>query len=163
MSVRLLLDEMFHPRIASELTARGHDCLAVAAEPDLRESDDADLLAYALEQRRTLVTNNVVDFERLRRQRDHTGQAVPPLIYTSDAAFRVTGGSSDASSPPSTTPAAAMPSPPPAVSCGSARRRERALRRFSTFRPACAGLPMTSLGGDGAARFSRLSGEQPKA
>lgn len=87
MSVRLLLDEMFHPRIASELTARGHDCLAVAAEPDLRESDDADLLAYALEQRRTLVTNNVVDFERLRRQRDHTGQAVPPLIYTSDAAF----------------------------------------------------------------------------
>lgn len=86
MSVRLLLDEMFHPRIASELTARGHDCLAVAAEPDLRESDDADLLAYALEQRRTLVTNNVVDFERLRRQRDHTGQAVPPLIYTSDAA-----------------------------------------------------------------------------
>lgn len=87
MSVRLLLDEMFHPRIASELTARGHDCLAVAAQPDLRESDDADLLAYALEQRRTLVTNNVVDFERLRRQRDHTGQAVPPLIYASDAAF----------------------------------------------------------------------------
>ena len=75
MSVRLLLDEMFHPRIASELTSRGHDCLAVAAEPDLRESDDADLLAYALEQRRTLVTNNVVDFERLRRQRDHTGKA----------------------------------------------------------------------------------------
>lgn len=87
MSVRLLLDEMFHPRIATELTARGRDCLAVAAEPDLRESADADRLAYALEQRRTLVTNNVVDFERLRRQRDHTGPAVPPLIYTSDAAF----------------------------------------------------------------------------
>ena len=38
MSVRLLLDEMFHTRIASELTARGHDCLAVAADSDAQDA-----------------------------------------------------------------------------------------------------------------------------
>lgn len=87
MSLRLLLDEMFHPRIATELVARGHDCAAVAADPDLRASSDADLVAHAVAQRRTLVTNNVVDFERLRRQRGAAGEPVPPLIYTSDASF----------------------------------------------------------------------------
>ena len=87
MSVRLLLDEMFHPRIAIELVACGHDCVAVAADPDLRASSDADLVAHAVAERRTLVTNNVVDFERLRRQRSAAGEPVPPLIYTSDASF----------------------------------------------------------------------------
>jgi hypothetical protein len=35
---------------------------------------------------RTLVTNNVVDFERLRRRRIENG-GVPQLIYTSDSTF----------------------------------------------------------------------------
>ncbi|MGH3095162.1 MAG: DUF5615 family PIN-like protein [Streptosporangiales bacterium] len=83
MSTHLLLDEMFHPRIATELATRGHDCVAVAAAAALRESSDAELLAHA----RTLVTNNVVDVERLRRHHTVAGEPVPPLIYTSDAAF----------------------------------------------------------------------------
>ena len=87
MTARLLLDEMFHPRIAAELTARGHDCVAVAANPTLRETSDADLLQRAVDEDRVLVTNNVVDFERLRRQRSAGGEAVSQLIYTSDAAF----------------------------------------------------------------------------
>ncbi len=87
MTVRLLLDEMFHPRIAEELTGRGHDCVAVAAEPALRETPDAELLGYAVAERRTLVTNNVVDFEPLRRGRADAGEPVPPLIYTSDSSF----------------------------------------------------------------------------
>lgn len=87
MSTRLLLDEMFSPRIAAELAARGHDCVAVAADPMMRESSDADLLPIALEGGRVLVTNNVADFERLRRQRQVDDQPMPPLIYTSDAAF----------------------------------------------------------------------------
>jgi predicted nuclease of predicted toxin-antitoxin system len=69
VSSRLLLDEMFSPRIATELAARGHDCLAVVADPVARMSSDADLLRRALDNGRALVTNNVVDFERLRRQR----------------------------------------------------------------------------------------------
>lgn len=87
MSTRLLLDEMFHPRIATTLTSRGHDCVAVAADPGLRESSDAELLAYAVGEQRALVTNNVVDFERLRREHAAEGKPVPPLIYTSDAGF----------------------------------------------------------------------------
>jgi hypothetical protein len=87
VTARLLLDEMFHPRIATELSARGHDCLAVAADPALRETSDAVLLQHAVEEDRTLVTNNMVDFERLRRQRSAAGETVPPLIYTSDTAF----------------------------------------------------------------------------
>lgn len=87
MTARLLLDEMFHPRIATELTARGHDCIAVAADADLRESSDTELIIHALTAERALVTNNVVDFEHLRRHRTETGEYVPSLIYTSDATF----------------------------------------------------------------------------
>ena len=56
---------------------------AVAADPDLRASSDADLVGHAVVVRRTLVTNNVVDFERLRRTRSAAGEPVPPLIYAS--------------------------------------------------------------------------------
>jgi hypothetical protein len=87
VSTRLLLDEMFSPRIATELAARGHDCLAVVADPVARMSSDADLLRRALDNGRALVTNNVVDFERLRRQRHENDDPVPPLICTSDAVF----------------------------------------------------------------------------
>lgn len=87
VSTRLLLDEMFHPRIATELAARGHDCLAVVTEENLRESSDADLLAYTLADQRALVTNNVIDFERLRRRRADAEEPIPALIYPSDATF----------------------------------------------------------------------------
>lgn len=85
MSTRLLLDEMFSPRIADELTHRGYDCRSVAADPLLRQRPDDALLAAAVAERRTLVTNNVVDFERLRRDRMADAADVPPLIYTSDS------------------------------------------------------------------------------
>lgn len=87
MTARLLLDEMFHPRIATELGARGHDCVAVVADPALRESPDVELVAHAAAEHRAIVTNNVVDFERLRRQRTAAGEPMPPLVYTSDATF----------------------------------------------------------------------------
>ena len=87
MSGRVLLDEMFHPRIAADLAERGHDCRSVAADPLLRQRSDADLMAVALAERRALITNNVIDFERLRRGRAADGATVPQLIYTSDATF----------------------------------------------------------------------------
>jgi predicted nuclease of predicted toxin-antitoxin system len=87
MSGRLLLDEMFHPKIAAELAVRGHDCRSVVADPALRQRPDSDLVAVAVAEGRTLVTNNVVDFERLRRERIAEGAPVPPLVYTSDSSF----------------------------------------------------------------------------
>lgn len=83
----LLLDEMFSPLIAAALVARGIDCQAVAAQPTLRSLDDHDVLEAALSEGRILVTNNVVDFEILRRRREAEGRPVPGFVYTSDGRF----------------------------------------------------------------------------
>lgn len=87
ITARLLLDEMFSPRIAESLNAAGHDCIAVAAEPGLRETPDAELLQLAVDTGRIFVTNNVIDVEPLRRGRAESGEAAPPLIYTADSTF----------------------------------------------------------------------------
>jgi hypothetical protein len=83
----LLLDEMFSPAIAAELTARGVDCRAVTADPTLRSLADLEIFETALLEARVLVTSNVADFESLRRAREAFGGVAPGLIYTSDASF----------------------------------------------------------------------------
>jgi hypothetical protein len=83
----LLLDEMFSPVIADKLTARGVDCRAVAADPALRAHADLEVFQAALSEGRVIVTNNVADFDRLRRAHEAAGNQLPGLIYTSDAAF----------------------------------------------------------------------------
>jgi hypothetical protein len=80
----LLLDEMFSPAIAVELTSRGIDCRAVAADALLRARSDLEIFDTALLEGRVVVTNNVPDFESLRRAREAFGGEVPGLIYTSD-------------------------------------------------------------------------------
>jgi hypothetical protein len=83
----LLLDEMFSPAIAADLTARGIDCRAVDADPVLRALSDLEIFQTALAEERVIVTNNVPDFESLRRAHEAVGNEVPGLIYTSDLAF----------------------------------------------------------------------------
>jgi hypothetical protein len=83
----LLLDEMFSPAIAQLLVVRGIDCHAVAARPLLRSLDDHDVIETALEEGRILATNNVADFEILRRRREADARPVPGFIYTSDERF----------------------------------------------------------------------------
>lgn len=83
----LLLDEMFSPAIADELAARGIDCRAVVGDALLRALSDLEIFEAALLESRVIVTNNVPDFESLRRARDAVGGAIPGLIYTSDATF----------------------------------------------------------------------------
>lgn len=83
----LLLDEMFSPAIAAELESRGVDARAVAADPVLRALSDLEILEAALPERRIVVTNNVADFESLRRAWEAAGREVPGLIYASDQAF----------------------------------------------------------------------------
>ena len=83
----LLLDEMFSPTIAELLGRRGVDCQAVAARPLLRSRDDPEVFEAALRGARILVTNNVIDFEILRRRAVAEGRPAPGLIYTSDARF----------------------------------------------------------------------------
>ena len=83
----LLLDEMFSPAIAIELTARGIDCRAVAADVLLRAQSDLEIFDTGLLEGRVIVTNNVPDFESLRRAREAFGGELPGLIYTSDLTF----------------------------------------------------------------------------
>jgi hypothetical protein len=78
---------MFSPRIVGLLVERHVDCVAVAEDSLLCATDDETVMLAALEQQRALVTNNVVDFEPLRRNRTAIGLPVPPLIYTDDATF----------------------------------------------------------------------------
>lgn len=83
--VALLLDEMFPPSIAEELRRRGHDVIAVAADPQLRSMTDQDLYAWAATQARRVVTENVKDFRRLVVEREeHVG---PGVLFTSPRTF----------------------------------------------------------------------------
>lgn len=62
--MRLLLDEQLSTAVAKQLKRRGHD-VVVVSEVGLRGSDDAAVLAWATEERRALVTNNIRDFRPL--------------------------------------------------------------------------------------------------
>jgi Domain of unknown function (DUF5615) len=81
----LLLDEMFSPAIAAELISRGIDCRAVVADSLLRAHGDLEIFEAALREGRIVVTNNVADFESLRRAHEAVGNTIPGLIYTCDA------------------------------------------------------------------------------
>jgi Domain of unknown function (DUF5615) len=83
----LLLDEMFSPEIAIDLAAHGIDCRAVVGDPVLRALSDLEIFHVALTEGRVLVTNNVPDFECLRRAHQAAGNEIPGLIYTSDLTF----------------------------------------------------------------------------
>ncbi|MGK7948064.1 MAG: DUF5615 family PIN-like protein [Xenococcaceae cyanobacterium] len=62
--IRLYLDEDVNVLVADLLNARGFDVLTVRDAGKLQASD-AEQLAYAVNQQRTLVTHNRSDFEKL--------------------------------------------------------------------------------------------------
>lgn len=86
-AVRLVLDEMYSPRIAEELTKRGHDVVAVAADPALVGASDEQILRIATIGECTLVTENVRDFEILRTRWLKEGRSCAGLLYTSRQRF----------------------------------------------------------------------------
>jgi hypothetical protein len=114
----LLLDEMFSPTIAELLAKRGVDCQAVVARAVLRSRDDAEVFEAAVREARILVTNNVVDFEILRRRAVADGREVPGLISTSDTVSRDGAPSSHNWLMHSNTLPGATRSRPKAESCG---------------------------------------------
>ena len=76
---------MFSPSITAELRRRGHDVMAVAAEPELRSMTDPELYAWASAESRRIVTENVKDFRRLLMQESElTG---PGVLFTSVRTF----------------------------------------------------------------------------
>jgi predicted nuclease of predicted toxin-antitoxin system len=87
VSARLALDEMLSPQIAAELVRRGHDVVAVAADPGLAGLPDEQILEWATEQRRCLVTENVKDYEALRRAAAAQGRSHAGLLYCGPRRF----------------------------------------------------------------------------
>ncbi len=87
MTGRLALDEMFSPLIAAELVRRGHDVVAVAADPGLVGLPDEQILEWATAHGRCLLTENVNDYEALRRTAVAQGRAHAGLLYCGPKRF----------------------------------------------------------------------------
>jgi hypothetical protein len=87
MSYRLLLDEMFAAAIAEQLGAKGHDVLAVVADPALIALPDDQILAHAARTGRALVTANIKDFMPLDTGYRAASQEHAGLILISTKTF----------------------------------------------------------------------------
>jgi hypothetical protein len=84
---QLLLDEMFSGIIAEQLRAKGHDVLAVVADPALAGLADDQILTQATAARRALVTANIKDFIPLDARYRAASQAHAGLILVSAKTF----------------------------------------------------------------------------
>jgi hypothetical protein len=90
MSCPLLLDEMFSGAIAEQLRAKGHDVLAVVADPALVALPDEQILARAARAAstgRALVTANIKDFVPLDGRNRAASQEHAGLILVSAKTF----------------------------------------------------------------------------
>jgi len=83
----LLLDEMFSAAIAEQLRAKGHDAIAIVADPKLIGLPDDQLLAYATDMGRALVTANIKDFMPLDARYRAASQTHAGLILVSTKTF----------------------------------------------------------------------------
>jgi predicted nuclease of predicted toxin-antitoxin system len=72
--VRLLLDEHLSPAIAEELRHRGHD-VVTAIEARLGGRSDSELLDWAIDNRRAVVTANYPAFRTLHEIRLSRGDS----------------------------------------------------------------------------------------
>ncbi|MFN3219163.1 MAG: DUF5615 family PIN-like protein [Acidimicrobiales bacterium] len=88
--MRLLLDEMYSERVGDELRQRGHDVVHVR-EVGLGGAPDTDVLARAVDEGRTLVTENAVDFLPLLDRRQSAGLAMTPVLVALTAGRGVGG------------------------------------------------------------------------
>lgn len=85
--MRLLLDEMFSPRIARQLRDRGHDVVAVNERAEWLGLSDSDVMSLARREHRAVVTNNLRDFRPLHAEAvipggpGHFGMVLVPSNY----------------------------------------------------------------------------------
>ena len=82
-----LLDEMFSGIIAEQLRAKGHDVLAVVADPALVGLADDQILAHASAAKRALVTANIKDFIPLDARYRAASQTHAGLVLVSARTF----------------------------------------------------------------------------
>lgn len=85
--MRLCLDEHYSPEIASQLRDAGYDVTCVKERLELERLPDAELLASMSFERRTLLTENVVDFAPLVRQLGAAGDSHFGVIFSANKAM----------------------------------------------------------------------------
>lgn len=80
---------MYAPAVAAELRARGHDVVSVHGLGSVLATgaSDADVLAVARREERTLVTENVRDFRLLESRLLAEASHHSGLVYTSNRQF----------------------------------------------------------------------------
>ena len=82
--MRLLLDDMYSPDVATRLRSRGHDAIAIRERPELLAMSDRQLFDAMAAEDRTIVTNNVIDYVPLYRAALAEGGVPATLFLTSD-------------------------------------------------------------------------------
>jgi hypothetical protein len=85
--LRLLIDEMYPPAIAEQLSARGGHVEAVTARSDLRALADTDIFALAQQEQRAVVTENVADFSVIADGYDQRGEAHHGLVLVASGSY----------------------------------------------------------------------------
>ena len=85
--MKLLLDEMISPKIARELRSKGDfDVQAIKGDrPDLEAVADREIVRRIATEQRTIVTNDVLDFQLIHNQMLAAGEEHYGLIFTSDS------------------------------------------------------------------------------
>jgi predicted nuclease of predicted toxin-antitoxin system len=84
--LRLLLDEMIPPQVARGLREARYDVQAIKWDRnDLLGSSDLDLVRCMATERRTIVTNDIDDFQKIHDQFLATGDEHHGMIFTFDA------------------------------------------------------------------------------
>lgn len=88
--MKILVDELYSPAIVLELRRRGHDAIS-AQEPEHRarygNTDDNVIFARAQEDGRTVVTDNIADYEEALAAYDKSGEPHHGVIYTTYRQF----------------------------------------------------------------------------
>lgn len=86
--MRLLLDEMISPKIARELSALGHDVQAITGDrPELKATPDIALVRRMQAEGRSIVTNDVRDFQPIHHQLIARGEEHSGMVFTWDASL----------------------------------------------------------------------------
>lgn len=84
--MRLLLDEMYSPRLAEALRAAEIDVVSVA-EIHLTGAPDADIFGAAVDARRAVLTENVADLIRLAAAASMSGRHHPGVLIALSSRF----------------------------------------------------------------------------
>lgn len=86
--MKLLLDEMISPKIARELRQGGHDVQAITGDrPELKATPDAEIVRRIHRERRSIVTNNVKDFQPIHSRFVAQGEDHSGMAFTRDASL----------------------------------------------------------------------------